>query len=89
MGIGVDASTMEANAALRTIVRREDGRTYRGRCRRPCLIEAGLQQRAVMACWLRQSPVETCCMAGFSIAQLFPRLAPRRLAVVGIAKLKF
>src|SRR6202049_4498730 len=27
--IGVDASTMEANAGLRTIVRREDGRTYR------------------------------------------------------------
>jgi DDE family transposase len=27
--IGVGASTMEANAALRTIVRREDGRTYR------------------------------------------------------------
>jgi len=27
--IGVDASTMEANAALRTIVRWEDGRTYR------------------------------------------------------------
>ena len=27
--IGVDASTMEANAALRTLVRREDGRTYR------------------------------------------------------------
>ena len=27
--LGVDASTMEANAALRTIVRREDGRTYR------------------------------------------------------------
>src|SRR5205085_11117922 len=27
--IGIDASTMEANAALRTIVRREDGRTYR------------------------------------------------------------
>jgi transposase len=27
--IGVDASTMEANAALRTIVRREDGRSYR------------------------------------------------------------
>ena len=27
--IGVDASTREANAALRTIVRREDGRTYR------------------------------------------------------------
>ena len=27
--IGVDASTMEANAALRTIVRPEDGRTYR------------------------------------------------------------
>ena len=27
--IGADASTMEANAALRTIVRREDGRTYR------------------------------------------------------------
>jgi transposase len=27
--IGVDASTMEANAALRTIVRREGGRTYR------------------------------------------------------------
>jgi transposase len=27
--IGVDASTMEANAALRTIVRRDDGRTYR------------------------------------------------------------
>jgi transposase len=27
--IGLDASTMEANAALRTIVRREDGRTYR------------------------------------------------------------
>jgi hypothetical protein len=26
--VGVDASTMEANAALRTIVRREDGRTY-------------------------------------------------------------
>ena len=26
--IGVDASTMEANAALRTIVRRQDGRTY-------------------------------------------------------------
>jgi hypothetical protein len=27
--IGVDASTMEANAALRTIVRRETGGTYR------------------------------------------------------------
>ncbi|MGH7099261.1 MAG: transposase [Stellaceae bacterium] len=27
--IGIDASTMEANAALRTMVRREDGRTYR------------------------------------------------------------
>src|SRR3954465_12549796 len=27
--IGVDASTMEANAALRTLVRRDDGRTYR------------------------------------------------------------
>lgn len=27
--IGVDASTMEANAALRTIMRRDDGRTYR------------------------------------------------------------
>src|SRR6516162_11859721 len=27
--IGVDASTMKANAALRTIVRRDDGRTYR------------------------------------------------------------
>jgi transposase len=27
--IGIDASTMEANAALRTIVRREDGRSYR------------------------------------------------------------
>ena len=27
--IGVDGSTMEANAALRTIVRREDGKTYR------------------------------------------------------------
>jgi transposase len=27
--IGVDASTMEANAALRTIVRRQDGQTYR------------------------------------------------------------
>jgi transposase len=27
--VGVDASTMEANAALRTIVRREDGRSYR------------------------------------------------------------
>src|SRR3954465_434596 len=26
--IGIDASTMEANAALRTIVRRDDGRTY-------------------------------------------------------------
>jgi hypothetical protein len=27
--IGVDASTMEANAALRTIVRRDTGETYR------------------------------------------------------------
>jgi transposase len=27
--LGIDASTMEANAALRTIVRRDDGRTYR------------------------------------------------------------
>src|SRR5881296_944821 len=27
--IGIDASTMEANAALRTMVRRDDGRTYR------------------------------------------------------------
>src|SRR5260370_36298197 len=27
--VGVDASTMEANAALRTIVRRDDGQTYR------------------------------------------------------------
>src|ERR1041384_4030220 len=27
--IGVDASTMEANAALRMLVRRDDGRTYR------------------------------------------------------------
>jgi hypothetical protein len=27
--LGIDASTMEANAALRPIVRRDDGRTYR------------------------------------------------------------
>jgi hypothetical protein len=27
--IGIDASTMEANAALRTIVRRDTGETYR------------------------------------------------------------
>jgi transposase len=27
--LGVDGSTMEANAALRTIVRRSDGETYR------------------------------------------------------------
>jgi transposase len=27
--IGIDASTMEANAALRTIVRRDSGETYR------------------------------------------------------------
>lgn len=32
--IGVDASTMEANAALRTIVRREGGETYRDMLRR-------------------------------------------------------
>jgi transposase len=32
--IGVDASTMEANAALRTIVRRADGETYREMLRR-------------------------------------------------------
>src|SRR3954453_12723763 len=32
--IGVDSSTMEANAALRTIVRREGGETYREMLRR-------------------------------------------------------
>ena len=32
--IGVDGSTMEANAALRTIVRREGGETYREMLRR-------------------------------------------------------
>src|ERR671913_977192 len=32
--IGVDASTMEANAALRTIVRRDDGETYRAMLKR-------------------------------------------------------
>lgn len=32
--IGVDASTMEANAALRTIVRRDNGETYRQMLRR-------------------------------------------------------
>src|SRR3982074_2436939 len=42
--IGVDASTMEANAALRTIVRREDGRTYREMLRRMAK-ESGVASR--------------------------------------------
>jgi transposase len=40
--IGVDASTMEANAALRTIVRRADGETYRDMLRRMA-VESGIE----------------------------------------------
>jgi len=40
--IGVDASTMEANAALRTIVRRENGETYREMLRRMAA-ESGIE----------------------------------------------
>jgi transposase len=40
--IGVDASTMEANAALRTIVRRADGETYREMLRRMA-VESGIE----------------------------------------------
>src|SRR3954452_25029645 len=40
--IGVDASTMEANAALRTIVRREGGETYREMLRRMAA-ESGIE----------------------------------------------
>jgi transposase len=40
--IGVDASTMEANAALRTIVRRADGETYRDMLRRMAA-ESGIE----------------------------------------------
>jgi len=40
--IGVDASTMEANAALRTIVRREDGETYREMLKRMAA-ESGIE----------------------------------------------
>ena len=40
--IGVDASTMEANAALRTIVRREDGESYREMLRRMAA-ESGIE----------------------------------------------
>jgi transposase len=40
--IGVDASTMEANAALRTIVRRAEGETYRAMLRRMA-VESGIE----------------------------------------------
>src|SRR5206468_10242239 len=40
--IGVDSSTMEANAALRTIVRREGGETYREMLRRMAA-ESGIE----------------------------------------------
>jgi hypothetical protein len=40
--IGVDASTMEANAALRTIVRRAEGETYRDMLRRMA-VESGIE----------------------------------------------
>ncbi|MCA1694028.1 MAG: transposase [Actinobacteria bacterium] len=40
--VGVDASTMEANAALRTIVRRENGETYREMLRRMAA-ESGIE----------------------------------------------
>jgi hypothetical protein len=40
--IGVDASTMEANAALRTIVRRETGETYREMLKRMAA-ESGIE----------------------------------------------
>jgi transposase len=40
--IGVDASTMEANAALRTIVRRADGESYRDMLRRMAA-ESGIE----------------------------------------------
>lgn len=40
--IGVDASTMEANAALRTIVRREGGETYRQMLERMA-VESGIE----------------------------------------------
>jgi hypothetical protein len=40
--IGVDASTMEANAALRTIVRRADGETYRDMLHRMA-VESGIE----------------------------------------------
>jgi transposase len=40
--IGVDASTMEANAALRTLVRRANGETYRDMLRRMA-VESGIE----------------------------------------------
>jgi transposase len=40
--IGVDASTMEANAALKTIVRRETGETYREMLKRMA-VESGIE----------------------------------------------
>ena len=40
--IGVDASTMEANAALRTIVRRDSGETYREMLRKMA-VESGVE----------------------------------------------
>src|ERR1700712_3203432 len=40
--IGVDSSTMEANAALRTIVRRQGGETYREMLRRMA-VESGIE----------------------------------------------
>jgi transposase len=40
--IGVDASTMEANAALRTIARRADGESYRDMLRRMA-VESGIE----------------------------------------------
>jgi hypothetical protein len=40
--IGVDASTMEANAALRTIVRRADGESHRDMLRRMAA-ESGIE----------------------------------------------
>jgi transposase len=57
--IGVDASTMEANAALRTIVRRDNGEGYREMLTRMAR-ESGIETPRTWSAWTAIAKVRSC-----------------------------
>jgi transposase len=59
--IGVDASTMEANAALRTIVRRDSGEGYREMLTRMAR-ESGIETPMTWSAWTAIAKVRSCPM---------------------------